>query len=101
MKWSQIFIQLKKDFTEMQSRKANYLFTSWVVVIIICHLAIIYKINFSRTFSQEYHQSVKQFVTRGIIWKINMQELWLLCMTHRLNVLNECMKFHWNNSNSY
>ena len=34
------------------------------------------------------------YVTRGIIWKINMQELWVLCMTHRLNVLYKCMKFH-------
>ena len=36
--------------------------------------------------------------TRGIIWnKINMQELWFLCM----NALYECMKFQWKFSNGY
>ena len=30
-----------------------------------------------------------------------MQDLWLLCMTRRLNVLNKCMKFGWNTSNNY
>ena len=33
------------------------------------------------------------YVTRGIICKINMQELWVLCMTHHRNVLYKCMKF--------
>ena len=33
------------------------------------------------------------YVTRGIIRKINMQELWFLCMTRRINVLYKCMKF--------
>ena len=33
------------------------------------------------------------YVTRGIIWKMNMKELWFLCMTRRLNVLYLCMKF--------
>ena len=41
------------------------------------------------------------YVTRGIIWKINMQELCFLHMTHYLNVLYKCMKFHWNTSNGY
>ena len=41
------------------------------------------------------------YVTRGIIWKTNMQELWFLCMTRCLNVLYKCMKFRWNTSNSY
>ena len=41
------------------------------------------------------------YVTRGIIWKKNMQELWLMCMTHRRNVLYKCMKFRWNISNGY
>ena len=30
------------------------------------------------------------YVTRGIILKINMQELWFLCMTRCLNVLYKC-----------
>ena len=30
-----------------------------------------------------------------------MQELWLLCMTHLLNVLYKCMKFRRNISNGY
>ena len=33
------------------------------------------------------------YVTRGIIWKKNKQELWFLCMTCCLNVLYKCMKF--------
>ena len=41
------------------------------------------------------------YVTRRIIWKINMQELWFLCMARCLNVLYKCMKFAWNISNSY
>ena len=41
------------------------------------------------------------YVTRGIIWKINMKELWFLCMTHRLNVLYKCMKFQWNTLKGY
>ena len=41
------------------------------------------------------------YVTRGTIWKINIQELWFLCMTCRLNVLYKCMKFCWTISNSY
>ena len=30
-----------------------------------------------------------------------MQELWFLCMTHRLNVLYKCMKFRRNICNGY
>ena len=30
-----------------------------------------------------------------------MQELWILCMTHRLNVLYKCMKFRRNIYNGY
>ena len=33
--------------------------------------------------------------------KINVQELWFLCMTRRLNVLYKCMKFRWIISNGY
>ena len=32
---------------------------------------------------------------------MNMQELWLLCMTSRLFVLYKCMKFRCNTSNGY
>ena len=31
--------------------------------------------------------------------KISKAELWFLCMTHRLIVLYNCMKFHLNNFN--
>ena len=41
------------------------------------------------------------YVTREINWKINIQELWLLAMKCRLNVLYKCMKCLWNNSNCY
>ena len=34
---------------------------------------------------------------REITPKMSKAELWFLCMTHRLIVLNNCMKFHLNN----
>ena len=40
-------------------------------------------------------------VTRRIIWKIYMQELCFLCMSHCLNVLYKYMKVHWKTSNGY
>ena len=42
---------------------------------------------------QSRHKSAFSYVTWGINWKINMQELWFLCMTRHLNVLYKCMKF--------
>ena len=36
---------------------------------------------------------------REITPKTSKAELWFLCMTHRLNVLYNCMKFHLNNFN--
>ena len=36
---------------------------------------------------------------REINPKISKAELWFLCMTHRLIVLYNCMKFHLNNLN--
>ena len=36
---------------------------------------------------------------REITPKISKAELWFLCMTHRLIVLYNCMKFHLNNFN--
>ena len=36
---------------------------------------------------------------RKITPKISRAELWFLCMTHRLIVLYNCMKFHLNNFN--
>ena len=50
---------------------------------------------------QSGHDFVTTYLTRGIIWKIHMQELWFLCMTRRHNVLYKCMKFHWNICNGY
>ena len=38
---------------------------------------------------------------REITPKISKAELWFLCMTHRLIVLYNCMKFHLNNFNGY
>ena len=32
---------------------------------------------------------------------MNMQELWFLCITCRLNVLYKCIEFHFNTSNCY
>ena len=37
---------------------------------------------------------------REITPKLSEAELWFLCMTHRLIVLYNCMKFHLNNFNS-
>ena len=42
---------------------------------------------------QSGHEIAFTYVTRGIIGKIYMQELWFLCMTRRLDVLYKCMKF--------
>ena len=36
---------------------------------------------------------------RELTPKISKAELWFLCMTHRLNKLYNCMKFHLNNFN--
>ena len=36
---------------------------------------------------------------REITPKISKAELWFLCMTHRINVLYNCMKFHLNSFN--
>ena len=36
---------------------------------------------------------------KGITPKISKAELWFLCMTHRLVVLYNCMKFHFNSFN--
>ena len=37
--------------------------------------------------NKKNHEIAFSYVTRGIILKINMQDLWFLCMTCRLNVL--------------
>ena len=37
---------------------------------------------------------------REITPKLSEEELWFLCMTHRLNVLYNCMKVHLNGFNS-
>ena len=47
------------------------------------------------------HKIAFSCVTKGIIWKIYMQELWFLCMTHCLNVLYKCMKLRWNIFDGY
>ena len=33
--------------------------------------------------------------------EIYMQELWFICVVHRLNVLYKCMKFRLNTFNGY
>ena len=38
---------------------------------------------------------------REITPKLSKAELWFLCMTHRLIVLFNCMKFHLNNFNGF
>ena len=42
---------------------------------------------------QSGHNIAFSYVTREMIWKINMQELWFLCMARRLNVLYKYVKF--------
>ena len=42
---------------------------------------------------QSRHKIAFSNVTREIIGKMNMQELWFFCMTCRLNVLYKGMKF--------
>ena len=50
---------------------------------------------------QSGHKIAFSYVTKKIKRKINMQELWFLCMTCRLDVLYKCMKFRFNTSNCY
>ena len=44
---------------------------------------------------QRGHEIALQFNQREITPKISKAELWFLCMTHRLIVLINCMKFHF------
>ena len=48
---------------------------------------------------QSGHEIALQYNQREITPKISKAELWFLCMTHRLIVLYNCMKFHLNNFN--
>ena len=43
--------------------------------------------------NKENHKIAFSYVTRGIIWKIYMQELWFLCIAFHLYVLYKCMKY--------
>ena len=40
------------------------------------------------------HEIVWKIIKRKITHKILKPELWFLCMTHRLIMLNKCTKFH-------
>ena len=44
---------------------------------------------------QSGHEIAFQYNQREINPKISKAELWFLCMTHRLIVLYNCMKFHF------
>ena len=44
---------------------------------------------------QSGHEEALQYNQREITPKISKAELWFLCMTHRLIVLYNCMKFHF------
>ena len=44
---------------------------------------------------QKGHEIALQYNQREITLKISKAELWFLCMTHRLIVLYNCMKFHF------
>ena len=44
---------------------------------------------------QSVHEIALQYNQREITPKISKAELWFLCMTHRLIVLYNCMKFHF------
>ena len=44
---------------------------------------------------QRGHEIALQYNQREITSKISKAELWFLCMTHRLIVLYNCMKFHF------
>ena len=49
---------------------------------------------------QSGHEKALQYNRKEITPKISKAELWFLCMTHRLIVLYNCMKFHFYSSNS-
>ena len=44
---------------------------------------------------QSGHEIALQYNQREITPKISKAELWFLCMTHRLIVIYNCMKFHF------
>ena len=48
---------------------------------------------------QSGHEIALQYNQREITPKIYKAELWFLCMTHRLIVLYNCMKFHFDSFN--
>ena len=48
---------------------------------------------------QSGHEKALQYNQREITLKISKAELWFLCMTHRLIVLYNYMKFHFYNLN--
>ena len=48
---------------------------------------------------QSGHEIALQYNQREITRKMSKAEEWFLCMTHRLIVLYNCMKFHLNNFN--
>ena len=50
---------------------------------------------------QSGHKIALQYKQREITPKISKAELWFLCMTHRLIVLYNCMKFHFYSFNGY
>ena len=74
--------------------KADFCSCTWHIVS-LCSTTVWGFIRIARTVFnwQNGHKIAFTNVPTGMIWKIYMHELLLLCMTRRLNVLYKCMTF--------
>ena len=68
-------------------------------LIVLCNCLKFYLNNFNGCQLTELTRNCITNDQREITPKISEAELWCLCMTHRLIVLYNCMKFHLNNFN--
>ena len=68
-------------------------------LIVLCNCMKFHLNNFNGCQLTERTRNCIAYDQREITPKISKAELWFLCMTHRLIVLYNCMKFHLNNFN--
>ena len=82
--------------------KQSYGSCAWHIVSLCCRSVWRFDQIVLTVFNLQSGQKIAfSYITRGIIWKTNMQELWFMCMTCRLKVLYKCMKFRFNTSYCY
>ena len=95
---------ITKDQREITPKylKQSYGSCAWHIVLLYSRNVWSFNQIALTVFNLQSGQKIAiSYVTREIIWRINMQELWFLCMTRCLNVLYKYMKFRWNISNGY